>query len=104
MTNLEQLTQKIITAVPSIETRYEVWSDEICGFVGMKDRIRLEDVLIALKETRPNDYGIFTVLPDGVIQEQTYYDSWNDITVWLLNTPLHLQSEETISEINKLIK
>lgn len=81
MSPLEQLTQKIIAAVPSIET-YQ------------REDITLEDVLIALGH---HDYSVDAT---GTI----YYLNDNYICDWLLNTPLHLQSEETVEAINKLIK
>jgi len=59
--------------------------------------ILLEDVLIALS-IKSGQYltekGKFVFINDDGNYEFE----------WLLNTPLHLQSEETISAINKLIK
>jgi len=150
--DLEQLTQKIIKAVPSIaelkdgckikagndvyiyiKNKYDILTDgynednlsdidEGCGccsdhktwnkklkpFQGLEilgRPILLEDVLIALDDNKilkissnKKTVDILTrnCFAGGFIEHKE--------VSWLLNTPLHLQSEETISEINKLIK
>ena len=91
MSPLEQLTQKIIKAVPSIVVEYYQGECEP-GFI--ERPILLEDVLIACDWLRFTKYSD---RPNEVIEIDDKFS-------WLLNTPLHLQSEETISEINKLIK
>jgi hypothetical protein len=95
---LEQLTQKIIKAVPSIKIQDEL-EKEWNTFHYRP--ITLEDVMIALlgNIAQKSKYNIDfngTIWVEGDLTEHYIY--------WLLNTPLHLQSEETISELNKLIK
>jgi hypothetical protein len=129
MTNLEQLTKKIIKAVPSIvelkfgceyleneipytylNTIYS-WCEkrpiETDGNINEEDieilgrPILLEDVLIALEGELSGDYQL-----EG--NYLTFYKDESDEPEiewsWKLNTPLHLQGEETISELNKLIE
>ena len=81
---------------------------ENCEILGRP--ILLEDVLFAIGQ----DYSLdIEITPDNEKQitikrmKADIYDggSYPDKYIkWLLNTPLHLQSDETISELNKLIK
>ena len=120
--DLQELQQKIIKAVPSIvkmtleqEKLQHLASyfheaghrealrainmacDELGNTIGRP--ILLEDVLIALDINSTDKNWIIKVSSNIVRIE--YQDI---VFIWLLNTPLHLQSEETISELNKLIK
>jgi hypothetical protein len=155
---LEQLTQKIIKAVPSIVeikfgceiklkdnpfdeqiasefTKYLSIKNEVQKIIEVKDvshlegtsgkwiktnvstdyidiawykilgrPILLEDVLIACSK---QDIPIL-IDQDGLFQTiKSNYETQKEMVHtfrWLLNTPLHLQSEETISELNKLIR
>ncbi len=111
MSPLQELQQKIIKAVPDINSvRFVLCQDKLetvnfgCPEEYHKTsgrNIGLEDVLIALgKEDKPLSERIN-------IDETGQFGKRCVITEnfkWLLNTPLHLQSEETISALNKLIK
>ena len=109
MSPLEQLTQKIIAVVPSIEQGYTVieihekQSNGVYRTKSVKGRpILLEDVLIVLQDSLipMGDYS----LDSGYINFYKIESDEPEIEwSWKLNTPLHLQSEETIGELNKLI-
>jgi hypothetical protein len=119
MSPLQELQQKIIKAVPDIESvRFVLCQDklETVNFGCQEEYhktvgrpITLEDVLMTCYKNKIElDYCQYN---DG--KSLTFWKAKFGITlreirkervIWLLNTPLHLQSEETISEINKLIK
>jgi len=73
--------------------------------------ILLEDIILTLEELNQNWYiewgtNVNNSIAIKVKTKGSLDPDYEEYTYikWLLNTPLHLQSEETISELNKLIK
>ena len=99
---LQELQQKIIKAVPSKYEYLKGLADSERIWDEAQIAITLEDVLIACKQSlyisATGYFGLWKFDEEGYI----YGDNLE--VKWLLNTPLHLQSDKTISEINKLIK
>lgn len=101
MTNLEKLTAKMIEIIPEIvvnDNAQIIHQDHTVEYFVEKRPITLEDVLIII--------GEYTQLEsNGKIIK---INKWNGagfdyICDWIPSKPLHLQSEETINFLTKIL-
>lgn len=117
MTPLQSVKQKIIKAVSGIRFRvcpacdkhnHEVGYCECGAFLRDKWQerdINLEDVLMALNK---NLYPDYCIMPSGcffeILDITKNFDKVKSCQVWWkLNKPLHLQKQETINFLDKIL-
>jgi hypothetical protein len=108
MTTLKSLTTKIKKVIPEIENYYNSGTTKFLGedFKNIEDAfdrdITLEDILICLKgNKRLGNYDLIK----GYFN--FHYNEADEQTVlfpFKLNTPLHLQSPDTIKYLDEIIK
>ena len=97
MTTLQKLTAKIKKVIP----------DKDASFMGeeFEYKFTLEDVLMAIEIKKPTiKITNADSLDYGKIADITDEEKIGIMEIWNLGKPLHLQSEETLKEILKLLR
>ena len=97
MTTLQKLTAKIKKVIP----------DKDASFMGeeFEYKFTLEDVLMAIEIKKPTiKITNADSLDYSKIADITDEEKIGIMEIWNLGKPLHLQSEETLKEILKLLR